>query len=295
MTLRRTPAGLTSLHLFFKVDVVVYCEGGNSIPEAAVAQGAGNEETLDSLFWRRISQFVGAIRTYHFKSVGSKVTLASIAQDVQSLQIASIIVCLDRDYDWHCSKQITLAHVVYTYGYSWENDVSNNIALERVFFRFVARSSRNERLFEVGQKTIARFAKEVAVWCQAEISLHGKSAELVFPRNKPLAMIQVGTDGLPELCIARLKQRLHSLGYERKPHMRIRISHSESLRHSWGKLVAHYFYHLAIKLANKCDTDIRLTCDAFMRLLMADMMEGMKEGALPELASYYRGLSTIFR
>jgi hypothetical protein len=148
MSLRRSAAGLTSLHLFFKVDVVVYCEGGTDISAADVLAGHGQEETLDVLFWMRVAEFLGATRKYHFKSVGSKLTLKSIAQDIQAGDVASIIVCLDRDFDWHCGREIVQKNVVYTHGYSWENDVSFPLAIEGVFFRLVGRNPESDALFQ---------------------------------------------------------------------------------------------------------------------------------------------------
>jgi hypothetical protein len=294
MILRRSASGLASLHLFFSVDVVVYCEGGTPVVEAGIAEGAGEDDTLDALFWRRISQFVGATRRYHFKSVGNKSTLETIARDVGERQISTIIVCLDRDYDWHCACKMELDHVVYTHGYSWESDVVCFVGMERIFFRLVSRRPESEQLFRDGTATFKIFAAHLAKWCEAEIALRQKGKGALFPRTSPLAMVDLAAEP-PKLSEARLRTQLRSLGYKRRPRVIIRISEADSLRHAWGKLVSRYFYHLVMRLVNRQDEAIRLSYDVFMRFLMADMIEAMGQGALVELATYYRGMATIFR
>jgi hypothetical protein len=294
MTLRRTAAGLASLHLFFRVDVVVYCEGGNMLSESTIAEGAGDDDTLDALFWRRISEFLGATRTYHFKSIGNKATLTSIAHDVQHRNITTIVICLDRDYDWHCACQIKLKHVAYTYGYSWESDVASCAAFERLFFRLLPRTPPTKKSFEAGKANLAKLGRELAPWCQGEIALCQKQKGVLFPRQNPVSMVDLNTE-LPTSSKERLKKQLQSLGYKRKPRTTITIRHTESLRHVWGKLVSKYLYHLAMSLFRKHDDGIRLTYDVFMRFLMADMIEIMRHGALPDVESHYRTLGAIFR
>jgi hypothetical protein len=294
MSLRRTSAGLASLHLFFRVDVVVFCEGGQALDPSRVARGDGSDETLDVLFWRRISEFVGAARKYHFKSVGSKTTLLSIARDIRSAGISSILICLDRDFDWHCSRTFEHENVVYCYGYSWENDVVSDLSLERVFFRMVSRGAAAETLFQQTKRALERFSKQLVTWCEIEIALSSKSKGVVFPRDKPLAMIDMNSNPLA-LDKARLKNQLVQLGYKRGPAIRLRVAKDECLRHSWGKLVARFAYHVVRIAIRKRDQNIRLDYEVFMRLVMADMIELMRQGQLAEMALYYQSLVTVFK
>jgi hypothetical protein len=293
MSLRRTASGLASLHLFFQADVVVFCEGGISIPEVDVTQGMGEEGTLDCLFWRRIADFIGAKRRYHFKSVGSKSVLRTIAADIRNRDIPTIVICLDRDYDWHCNCKIDDERVVYSYGYSWESDVVCYCGLERVLFNFVARTIENETLFCDVKNAIHLFGTQVSKWCESEIALAFRQKGSVFPRSKPLAMINLDGD-VPVLDHLRLRGQLQLLGYVRRPHAIVAIPKTEGLRHIWGRLLSSYVYHLIGRLLDKQNPRIKISYDVFMRLLMTEMIRSMHEGLLGDLESYYKSMANVF-
>lgn len=57
MTFRRTASGLASLHVFFRVDKVAFCEGGPPIDLANALLGNGEETTFDIMFWRGVAGF----------------------------------------------------------------------------------------------------------------------------------------------------------------------------------------------------------------------------------------------
>ncbi len=135
MTFRRTAAGRSSFHAFLGVDFLVYTEGGEFDVDK-------KEYTcsIDAVFWKGFfSRFLPGF-TYKIKPMGSKINLLPHANDVASLKITNTIVAMDRDHDHHRMCLIKHPCVLYTYGYSWENDA----------WRAEAIISKLERISEQG-------------------------------------------------------------------------------------------------------------------------------------------------
>lgn len=123
MTLRRTASALHSLNIFYQVDIVVFCEGGESVSYENATNSSRTDGTLDSLYWEGIIGFYNTGKTYHVKSVGSKSTLKLLAEDVLERDISTISICMDADYERVLGGNCHGPRVAWTMGYSWENDV----------------------------------------------------------------------------------------------------------------------------------------------------------------------------
>jgi hypothetical protein len=290
---RRTRSGIANLHLFFRVDRVVFCEGGEQLAVAAVLSGEGEATTLDCYFWRRVAGYVGASQAYHFKSVGGKSTLKQLAEDIANGSITTAIVCFDRDFDWHCQRQFVHQLIAYTYGYSWENDATSEIALEGVLFRLFPREATTVAVFTKAKSELNRFKKALKPWCETEITLSSRHKKLVFDRERPLASINM-QGGVPRFAPERARRLLSASGYQRRPRCGVKISENEALRHSWGKMVSRYYYQLFLKSVGQISVDFRLNYDSFMRLMIAETFDAMSEGRLADMATYYRTYSTTF-
>lgn len=293
MTLRRTASGLASLHLFFRVDCVVYCEGGEQLSETQIFAGHGDEDTLDAYFWRSIADYLQASRTYHFKSVGNKAMLKTIAHDVDRIGIHSVIVCMDRDYEWHCGRAIDNSHIVYSYGYSWENDVCCALGFERLYFRLFPRTAAAQAEVQRALRHFDRFASDLVKWCEIEITLFSRNLDLVFVRNKPMASLDVSGQ-FPKLNITRVQAQLRRVGFSRRPKRHVAIPRNEVMRHVWGKLSSRYLYHLFIKLIAQHGTTAKMNYDLFMRFMISEMLETLRTGLSIDKRNYYHTLSGTF-
>ncbi|MBT9373451.1 hypothetical protein [Rhizobium sp. CSW-27] len=98
MTFKRTGSALHSLHRFFSVDAIVFCEGGEVLEyTSAVSQSPGTP-TLDTFFWSSLVRTLALNKRFHFKSVGAKSITMAIAQEVEALGIVTVSVCMDRDW-----------------------------------------------------------------------------------------------------------------------------------------------------------------------------------------------------
>jgi hypothetical protein len=117
----RTNSGISSLHNFFGVDFLIYSEGGEGSQEET---GELNQcpWSIDSVFWRSVfSRFLPQTKI-KIKSLGSKDSVRPYAEKVSKNLIENTIVVLDRDYDPYRGETIEHPRVIYTHGYSWEND-----------------------------------------------------------------------------------------------------------------------------------------------------------------------------
>jgi hypothetical protein len=120
----RTASGLSNLSVFLRIDAIVFTEGGaKSLTIKDIEAGGRNESTHDVMFWQVIFDSFAPHRKVQFRSIGSKPTLLSISRMIMAGQVSRVTVALDRDFD-HANKSLLLhSNVVYTRGYSWENDV----------------------------------------------------------------------------------------------------------------------------------------------------------------------------
>lgn len=74
------------------------------------------------MFWGSIfSRYLPHLR-YKFRAMGSKENIVPIAEKLSGAQISNAIVVMDRDHDSYRDCMVKHPCVIYTYGYSWEND-----------------------------------------------------------------------------------------------------------------------------------------------------------------------------
>lgn len=136
----RTSSGIQNEHLFHDVDYIVYLEGGNHsyTLEDITTKSLFNDNTLDIAFWK--NQFNNHYSNCNckFKSIGSKTVLKELSDIVISNNITSIIICMDSEFDELLNNKIQNPRVLYTYGYSWENEVFNPLILENLVILFTA-------------------------------------------------------------------------------------------------------------------------------------------------------------
>jgi len=117
MTFTRTVSGRSNLPAFLGVSFVVYTEGGEFDKEKKQSSCS-----IDAVFWKGFfSRFLPGL-SYEIRPLGSKDNLLPHARDVAASKVTNTIVAMDRDHDHHRLCLIEHPCVVYTYGYSWEND-----------------------------------------------------------------------------------------------------------------------------------------------------------------------------
>jgi hypothetical protein len=135
VSFHRTPSGLSNLHLFYRVDAIVFVEGGDprcSLSE--ILEGVHDTVSHDIRFWSIIFATYAPFRRFQFRAVGSKLNLLKLADHVVAHSISNVVLCVDRDSDDVTGEMRTTEPVLYTRGCSWENDVWNASTVADVFY-----------------------------------------------------------------------------------------------------------------------------------------------------------------
>lgn len=125
---RRTSNGISNLFHFYNVDYVVYLEGGKkSFSKEDILESSDNytSDSEDISFWSKIFDNNINGKKFKYKSIGSKKTLKEIANDLFLGQIRNIYIAMDNEFDEILNKRLSHPNILYTHGYSYENDIWN--------------------------------------------------------------------------------------------------------------------------------------------------------------------------
>jgi hypothetical protein len=279
------------MHIFFRVDVVVYCEGGPSLSYAEAIQPKNNDGTLDALYWSAVVRSYGSSKTFHVKSVGGKEAINAIAVEINRLGITSITVCRDSDYEGLLGKKIALERVAWTMGYSWENDVVKLPVLENLLTKLIGDGPKQGKITEELRNRIAQFELDLQHWTEIDISLYARGRTCLFDRDKPLAAIDLTAP--PALRTEGLKKRLATAGFKRGPKRVATVKVADVTTICYGKLVSRALYQAFIDLLRK-STTMRIDYELFMRLAISETLNSMAVGLLPDLSAHIQGQCSAF-
>jgi hypothetical protein len=178
MVFTRTSSGLRNLHLFHNVDFVVYTEGGTSYSFEDVKSGKFNNESIDSVFWNIIfSNYKSA--SIRYKPIGSKSTVSKIAEEIIQNNLHTVYAVMDQEFDMVYQTNLSHPNVLYTYGYSWENDVWN----KKVIGEIIETLSAKKTDISLISKLYDKFIKKIKYFVGADGYLFSKS-DSYFPRPK---------------------------------------------------------------------------------------------------------------
>jgi len=270
-----------------KVDVVVICEGGQHASLQQLFQGGGTDGTLDALYWEQVVETLGIGKRFHFKSAGDKTNLLSIADDVASNGINTVTVCLDRDYDWHLGKRVTHDRVAYTYGYSWENDITSIEALQRFMESYIGRGTASRPISQGMAADCDVFSRSLVSWCEKDMAAIARSRGSVFDRDRPSRSLRV-LNGVT-LQTATLQARLTAMGYRRGPNRVGRLSRQSIHRDCYGKLIAKARFHIFLGWLRRA-ANLTVQYETFARQLIFHTQTLLRAGHLPD---YARHLATM--
>ena len=192
---RRSYSGISNQHLFYGVDLIVYLEGGpRSFNKEDVYKGAFHEETEDIIFWRNLFERFKSSTKVKFKSIGSKSTIKDIALDIVDGKIHSVFVAMDNEFDEVLNKKIEHEKILYTYGYSWENDVWNNEVVRHIIQELSAIEITPEDI----QDNFIDFLSKVRIGVLADCYLFEKG-DSFFPRKGHLVCVNCEPKDLPNV------------------------------------------------------------------------------------------------
>jgi hypothetical protein len=121
-TFVRSVSGLINFKRFVKRSFIVFCKGGSqNITVTDALGGQHNASAEDRTYWDALLRAIG-FSDIHLKPLGSASHVIDVAEYIIANNISNNLVIIDRDFPGR-KKWIADRRVLYSFGYSWENDV----------------------------------------------------------------------------------------------------------------------------------------------------------------------------
>jgi len=199
MIFTRTVSGLNNQHLFHNVDFVIYVEGGISYSKQEIDNGLYNDVSIDSIFWNKILNQYKPAR-YKFKAIGSKTVVLKMAEDIINHNLTNVLAAMDQEFDMIQGTNINHPNVLYTNGYSWENDVWNCQVIAEVIHSFSAQNIN----ISIVESHFTKFLKEINFSVCADAYLFSKG-QSYFPRPGHMRIIECNPTLIPSLKKAEVE------------------------------------------------------------------------------------------
>ena len=288
MSFRRTESGLSNLYLFFGVDAVVYLEGGISLCRDDVDNGIYTDATQDIRFWQTLFDIYRPEKTFKFCSIGSKETVRSIAQDIEDGAIVNVIVAMDRDFDNINGRILISDNIIYTHGYSWENDAWNEVSLKNAF---CALSGACKTKIQIESDIIKKYYQECALYLKgstrmdAVLSQHGIS---FYNRDSYMRYVKIERNGQPMVDREQIKSTMLDVRQKvGKPISRKTPFVISPLVDCFGHLFAEYAYRILVFLLEKVRKNPKIPKDYATSMIVEKFGQLLASGLLPELKRHY--------
>jgi hypothetical protein len=209
-------------------------------------------------------------KSVHVKPVGGKRLLRGMARNVVERDLKKTIVAMDRDYDGESGQIIDDHRVVYTLGYSVENDLCNAHSLKHV----AEVITRNEPLDQaistevdqIGSSLSASFTRVVAL-----DYVYYRSGHALIDRDVPGKTVKSSSRGTfpPELnrpgILTQLRKAKGEISGRWHGDLPDFSNVSESLV---GKTLISAIYHYMIYILKKNAVICKITKDHFIDLLL---------------------------
>ena len=287
MIFRRTKNGLSNLKLFFGVDVVVYVEGGcRTISLEELSAGLGHKKTDDTTFWGAMFDYFRPKTSVHILSVGSKTTLLEIADLIKTAQVSNVYVAMDRDYDNYTGRLIVVPGVIYTKGYSFENDIWNSVTVLHIFRSLCPHERGNEMLLFQIDEAYKQFHKDIRRAIRANVALAAHDQALVF--GDPAESFVVNQKkSVPQFNLDRFKQRLRDRAQNCKCFCPVPPTELNNHDDCHGKVAAVIGYRILLYVLSLYADSIILPKPFAKGLAITHFERCLRNGDCEEYLSHY--------
>jgi len=250
----RTKSGQGNRALFYGVDYICYVEGGGGV----------RDFSPDLSFWSSILSLFRPELKFKILARGGKPELQIIANEIIQKDIKSSLVAMDADYDRFIRREIIDRRVLYTFGYSWENDAFSYVNLEQIYCAIChcdqvpqgVSQSFLTGLSQLGSQLRRAVAADFFALC---------AGGSVLPRSAPGRVIVTDAVGWPTVAIdqvlaltiaANTKLRIRPL----PPHVG---PPADTIRYCVGKILAFAARILTKTIVHSNHTKLALSPDHF--------------------------------
>ena len=277
MSVSRTSAGISNEHLFYGAEAIVYVEGGDTTSVYSPLSAS-----VDLLFWRGLFEYFLPGRRFHFKPRGGKSTLLQIVDQLLSGTVTAVVVCLDRDLD-HIGGLRVHSAVLYTHGYSWENDVWSGEIVEEVFYTLCGVDRNQVQVREPISEALRLFARSLRWPVRADVTL-GTCGRTVVPRHG-FRCVTPPDRGWPTIdrvflrgCTRNARSDTPGVVHKLPDHVQVDV-----FRDVYGHLLGFFCYRMLTHL-------VRTHCGQIINKHSANALaiSTFRQHMRPEILDYYR-------
>ena len=282
MNFSRTKSGISSYHNFYNVEYLVFSEGG----KPPVTDESNINWSIDSIFWRAVfEKFSPGIRV-KIKSMGSKANVKPYAEKIQRNEISNSIAVFDRDYDPYRGETITHPRVLYTYGYSWENDACQADLL----IQALSKIHPNGHLSENDETDIRTrfdfFLKSINRMVFVDLLCGLKKIKGV-DRENYWSLIDTSDPKLYKLRKRQFLSLIQSIKTRRASPLRYLGNNRISAHNDcYGKIISRFCYTLYCEYYKKITKQNSIPAH-FLERAMAEAIEHADLRNIPELEAHY--------
>jgi hypothetical protein len=215
MSFTRTLSGITNQHLFYRADAVVYVEGGSqSFSYQEICNGNSGTSSPDILYWQAIFRFYAPETKVVFKPAGSKGTLLKLANNITSGLISNTYVAMDQDFDRFRNTKIINEGIFYSWGYSWENDLLQDVVIKDAVFALcpIDRTTHEQKVEEKIEEVTLKFIRNIRWFIFADILMSLANGGLFDRKKWPKYMkSDGGQHGEPYFSPVDLRQNIEAI------------------------------------------------------------------------------------
>jgi hypothetical protein len=294
MTFARSSSALAVMHKFFKVDKILFCEGGKIISVDESSLLSATTQTLDAIFWRNIIDLLKIKKRFHIKSCGSKSSVFTMLKECRSKEINTIVFAVDSDYHDFIVCPDILDHqsfLVRTHGYSWESDVMRLDVFFSIMRHFIGPLDKGTK--RAVEQDVRAIQVALHKWTNLDLALISVTQNGIINKETPGRYI-LGEGDAPQLNEVFLGQCLKGRKFKREEAETARFGAEDSLRFTFGKLTSRLMYHLLVWHAKKMTKLKSLSYDEFMRLAISYSFRPPSKRHLSNLKQFYQNQSHVF-
>ena len=278
MTFERTKSGQQNRAAFLGVDYVCYVEGG----------GGSSDFSDDVVFWRTILDVLRPDLKIHFLARGGKPQLETRARDIIARDIGHALVAMDSDFDKLLGDKINDRRVLYTHGYSWENDIFPKPMLAILYAHKIrAASPPVAEASELSNKYDEISARMLWPVRADYYALVAKSS--VLPRNAPGRVVsRCQTTGYPLILHAELRKLCRQANSDTKPRTLPNLPKlAEPMRYCAGKVYAHIMHLLVTGVLRAFSRNTSLALVHLIDLALLKMPEYLRRMGTDSVAAFH--------
>lgn len=286
----RSREGLANLRLFYRVDVVLFVEGGSSEGLSDdVKAPLAKRISDDQMFWENVFGSIFPNESIKAIPVGSKASALEVLERMSGAVRTGIGVAVDRDYSHMLSPSRPDRPLVLTHGYSWESEYSELILLYRLLDRIIPTVNGGADYKKDIRETYAVFFRQARRLLFIDYNRYLRGLTTVL-RRTPGRYVDRRAGKYPKLKVAEVLSVLRKAKKKDRAPGAVNLVKPYRLkrRDLYGKLIFEFSHAtLEASVARYARTS-RIPKALLNGIMISCLRECLRSGELPYKRSYYK-------